>query len=380
MGPLQGVKVLEIAGIGPGPMCAMLLAEMGADVLRIERKQSTDLGLNRPRKYDLLLRSRGSVAVDLKTEDGTAFVRELVEQAEAIIEGFRPGVMERLGLGPDVLLARNPRLVYGRITGWGQEGPLAAAAGHDLNYIALAGVVHAQGPEGGAPVVPLNLVGDFGGGALYLAMGVLAGIINARATGQGQVVDAGMVDGAASLQTQFFGLLAAGMWNMERGKNFIDGGSHFVQVYECADGKWVSVASVESRFHALLLETLGIDPDEIGAQLDPANWPNAKRLLAEKFKTKTRDEWCELLEGTDACFAPVLTWEEAPGHPHFQARGTFVDIDGVVQPAAAPRFSATPELTPATPEEVSPETADKALASWLDADRIAGLRKAGTIL
>lgn len=380
MGPLEGVKIVELAGIGPGPMCAMLLAEMGATVLRVDRQTPSGLGIQRPRKYDLLLRSRGSVAVDLKSPEGVALVLDLVADADGLIEGFRPGVTERLGLGPEPCLARNPRLAYGRITGWGQEGPMARVAGHDLNYISLSGTAHGIGRAGQPPTIPLNLIGDFGGGALYLAMGVLAAIVSARATGRGQVVDAAMVDGAASLMTPFYGLRAAGMWNDERGTNLIDGGSHFCQFYECADGKWVSVAPSEAKFHDDLLRRLGIDPAEVGNQFDPGNWQKGRELLAARFRTRTRDEWCAELEGTDCCFAPVLSMEEAPRHPHMKARGTFVEVEGVVQPAPAPRFSGTPSPRPTVPQDVNPATADAALAPWLSRERIATLRAQGTIV
>jgi crotonobetainyl-CoA:carnitine CoA-transferase CaiB-like acyl-CoA transferase len=379
MGPLTGFRIIELAGLGPCPMCAMLLAELGATVLRIERREPVDLGLKRPLKYDLTRRSRSAIALDLKQPDAVALVLDLVGKADALIEGFRPGVTERMGLGPAPCLARNPRLVYGRVTGWGQEGPLANAAGHDLNYIAITGVLNALGQRGQPPAIPLNLVGDFGGGALYLAVGVLAGLLEARQSGEGQVVDAAMVDGVASLATMFFGLHAAGLWNAERGTNAIDSGSHFCNVYQCADGKWVAVSPTEGRFHAELLRRLGIDAAEIGNQMDQAGWPHATAVLQRCFKTRTRDEWCQLLEGTDACFAPVLAWDEAPQHAHLQARETFVELDGVVQPAPAPRFSRTPLGRPTPPQPVSAEGTDAALAGWLDAADIQRLRDAGTI-
>lgn len=379
-GPLSGIKIVEFAGIGPGPMCAMLLAEMGADVLRIERQADSGLGLKRPRKLDLLLRSRGNVAIDLKQPEGLELALELVEQADGLIEGFRPGVMERLGLGPQDCAARNPRLVYGRITGWGQSGPLAKAAGHDLNYVALTGVVNGQGRAGEAPFVPINLVGDFGGGALYLAMGLLAGIIDARTSGRGQVVDAAIVDGVASVQTGLFGMVAAGMWGPDRGTNAIDGGSHFVQVYECADGKWVSVAAVEGKFHALLLEKLGLSAEEVGDQMALSNWPRARALLAERFRTRSQAQWRQILEGTDACFAPVLSWQEMQDHPHLRERRTIVEVDGVKQPAPAPRFSRTPGPAPYPPQEITAQTADRALRGWLPDDRVEALRAARTII
>lgn len=379
MGPLAGIKIIELAGLGPCPMCAMLLAELGATVLRIDRKEPVELGLSRPLRFDLLRRSRKSIPLDLKSPDATELVLQLVEGADALIEGFRPGVAERLGLGPERCLESNSRLVYGRVTGWGQSGPLKDAAGHDLNYIAITGVLNAIGRRGQPPSIPLNLVGDFGGGALYLALGVVAGILEARQSGRGQVVDAAMVDGAASLATMFFGFQAAGMLSAERGSNAIDSGSHFCNVYECADGRWVAISPTEGRFHAELLRRLGIDREVIGDQMDRKAWPNAYRILSEKFKTKTRDEWCALLEGTDACFAPVLSWSEAPQHAHLRERGTFVEVDGVMQPAPAPRFSRTVLDAPVPPQEMSPANTNAALAQWLDDKEIARLRTNGTI-
>jgi crotonobetainyl-CoA:carnitine CoA-transferase CaiB-like acyl-CoA transferase len=378
-GPLAGLKVVELAGLGPAPMCAMLLADLGATVLRIERRAAVDLGLKRPRKYDLLLRSRPAIAVDLKTHEGIDLVLKLFTQADALIEGFRPGVMERLGLGPEVCFERNPRLVYGRVTGWGQTGPLAQAAGHDLNYVALTGAINAMGRRGEAPVIPLSMIGDFGGGALYLAFGVLAAIIEARESGKGQVVDAAMVDGVTSLQTTFIGMHAAGLWRDERGTNATDSGSHFYQVYECADGLWVSVAALEGRFHAELLKRIGVDAEAIGDQMDPTRWTRAKEILAARFKTKTRAEWCALLEGTDACFAPVLSWREAPSHPHLRERETFVDVQGAVQPAPAPRFSRSGQSTPTLPEDVTRVGTRAALEAWLDPSEIDALCAAGTV-
>ncbi len=380
MGPLNGVMVVEMGGIGPGPMCAMLLAEMGATVLRIERKVPAKVGLARPRKLDLLLRSRGSVAVDLKSPAGVEFLLKLVARADGLIESFRPGVMERLGLGPEPCMARNAKLVYGRMTGWGQTGPLAQAAAHDLNYVALTGVVHANGQAGQAPNVPMNVIGDFGGGALYLAMGLLAGIIEARTSGKGQVVDAAIVDGVTSLQTYFWGMRAAGLWSDTRGANSIDGGSHFCQVYACADGEYVSIAAVEDQFYAELLRRMEVNPAAIGNHMDRNNWARGREVLAARFKTKTRNEWCSLLEGADCCFAPVLSRAEAPAHPHMRARGNFVEVDGVVQPAPAPKFSRTPGMTPTAPEEITPANADRALAAWIEPAEIAALRAAGTIL
>jgi alpha-methylacyl-CoA racemase len=379
LGPLVGVRIVELAGIGPGPMGAMLLADMGATVLRIERPGGSDLGLRRPLRYDLLLRGRYSVAVDLKSPAGKALALRLVERADALIEGFRPGVAERLGLGPEDCLARNPHLVYGRVTGWGQDGPLAQAAGHDINYIALAGALHAFGRRGQPPTPPLNLLGDFAGGALYLAFGLVCGILEARRSGQGQVVDAAMVDGTASLMTAAVGAVAAGLATHQRGSNHLDGGAHFYNAYECADGGWISIAPIEGKFYAELLRRLGIDPAVMPPQMDRAHWPEAQQRFASLFKTRTRDEWCAILEGTDACFAPVLTTDEAPHHLHNAARGTYVEIDGVVQPAPAPRFSRTVPDLPIPPQPTDPEHAGAALAPWLDPAEIVALKAAGTL-
>ena len=376
MGPLKGMKIVELAGIGPGPMCAMLLADLGATVLRVDRKQPVELGTPRPLKYNLLLRNRKSIALDLKKPAAIELVLKLVAGADALIEGFRPGVAERLGLGPDVCSKHNPRLVYGRMTGWGQDGPLASAAGHDLNYIALTGALHAIGREGEPPTPPLNLLGDYAGGSLYLAMGMLAAIIEARQSGQGQVVDAAIVDGTASLMTSIYGMYAGGLSSLERGTNVLDSGAHFYDVYECADGEWISVAPIEGRFHEELLRRLEIAPEAIGEQRDRKNWARAKAVLAAKFRTRTRDEWCKLLEGSDACFAPVLSMAEAPRHPHLAARGTFVDIDGVTQPAPAPRFSRTVTEKPTAPE---PPDAQGALEAWLSTDEIQRWRDSGVL-
>lgn len=311
MGPLAGVKVIELAGIGPAPMCAMLLADLGASVLRIDRPDPPELGFKRPLRYNLLLRGRRTIALDLKQPAARDLVLELVERADALIEGFRPGVTERLGLGPDDCLARNPRLIYGRVTGWGQDGPLAQAAGHDLNYIALTGALHAIGREGQPPSPPLNIVGDYAGGSLYLAIGLLAAMLEARQSGKGQVVDAAVVDGTAHLMTTFHGLLAAGIIREERGVNLMDSGAPFYDCYACADGCYVSVAPIEGRFFSELLRRLGIDPQTFPPQSDRARWPEARARLSAIFATRTRDEWCAVLEGTDACFAPVLTMQEA---------------------------------------------------------------------
>ena len=315
MGPLQGLKIVELAGIGPCPMCAMLLAELGADVVRVDRMKDPGLGVGVAPEHNLLSRSRPSIAVDLKHPDGVETVLRLVEGADALIEGFRPGVTERLGLGPEECAARNPRLVYGRVTGWGQAGPLAGAAGHDLNYIALTGALHAIGRRGGPPAPPLNLVGDFGGGALYLALGVVAALYEARDSGQGQTVDAAMIDGAASLMTAAYALRAGGINDGPRGENVLDSGAHYYDVYETSDGRYVSVAPIEPKFYATLLAKIGLEPADAPHSADRADWPAAKAKLAALFRTRTRDEWCALLEGTDACFAPVLGMDEAAPPP-----------------------------------------------------------------
>ncbi|MEL7155549.1 MAG: CaiB/BaiF CoA-transferase family protein [Actinomycetota bacterium] len=376
-GPLTGVKVVELAGIGPGPMCAMLLSDLGAEVIRVDRPVAVDLGLASGRQYNVLNRGRRSIAVDLKSPEGVEVVLGLVEQADALIEGFRPGVTERLGLGPDECLARNPKLIYGRMTGWGQDGPIAHAAGHDINYIALTGVLDAIGVAGGQPVPPLNLVGDFGGGALYLAFGVLAGLLEAGRSGKGQVIDAAMVDGAASLLSAVYGMHASGSWSPERGTNVLDTGAHFYGTYECADGKWISIGSIERKFHAELLEKLGLETDDIPDRMDRSRWVEHKKHLTGLFLEKTRDEWCEIMEGSDICFAPVLSMAEAPSHPHNVARGTFVEVEDVIQPGPAPRFSRTPGAVQRPPSDPGEHT-DEILADWgWSSDQIDQLRTAG---
>lgn len=378
-GPLTGFKVVELAGIGPGPMCAMLLADLGATVIRVDRKEPAKLGIARPLQYNTLLRNRYAIAVDLKDPQGVETVLKLVEQADALIEGFRPGVTERLGLGPDDCLARNPRLVYGRMTGWGQTGPMAQYAGHDLNYLALTGVLDAIGREGQPPSIPLNLLGDYAGGSLYLALGILAGVLEARQSGKGQVVDAAIVDGAAHLATTFFGMLAAGIWKEGRGTNITDSGSPFYDCYPCKDGKFISIGPIESKFYEQLLGLMDIDPLSLGAQMDRNAWPQAKKVLGERFLCRTRDEWVALLEASDACAAGVLSFKEAYEHPHLKARGTFIDVDGVVQPAPAPRFSRTAPAKPSAPKPITPENSNAALAAWFSSGEIAALRDSGII-
>jgi alpha-methylacyl-CoA racemase len=361
MGPLSGFRIVEMAGIGPAPFCAMMLADMGAEVVRIDRETAVDLGVEMPAKFNVSNRGRRSIALNLKSPEGIETVKKLVAKADAIIEGFRPGVMERLGLGPDDLLAINPKLVYGRVTGWGQTGPLAKAAGHDMNYIALTGLLHAIGPAE-RPVPPLNLVGDFGGGAMYLAFGVVCALLEASRSGKGQVVDAAMVDGAASLGAPIYGMLAEGMWKDQRQSNLLDGATPWYDVYETKDGKFVSIGAIEYRFYELLLETLGLTEPKYRDR-SPENWPVLREAFTAAFKTKTRDEWCAIMEGTDICFAPVLTMTEARSHPHMAARGVFVEVDGVVQPAPAPRFSRTQPSIQMPPAEPGAHT-EEVLKDW----------------
>jgi len=380
MGPLSGIRIIEIAGIGPGPFCAMMLADMGADVIRVDRTQAVRGGDPAAPPADVMNRGRRSVAVDLKSPDGVATVLELVERADGLIEGFRPGVAERLGIGPDACRARNPRLVYGRMTGWGQEGPYAPTAGHDINYIALAGALEPIGRAGGPPVAPLNLVADFGGGGMLLAFGMVCGLLEAQRSGEGQVVDAAMVDGAAVLMTMFHAFTAMGIWSEERGTNLLDTGAHFYDTYETADGKWVSVGSIEPQFYAELLRLTGLDadPDFVG-QMDRSRWPALKARLAEVFATKTRDEWCAVMEGTDVCFAPVLSIGEAPRHPHNVHRGTFVEVAGIVQPGPAPRFSRTPPEIQRPPAHAGQHTDEVLAELGFDDERRSALRAAGAI-
>ena len=376
MGPLHGLKVIELAGIGPGPMAAMLLADMGATVLRVDRKEPSGLGVPRPERFDLLLRNRRSIPLDLKQPSAVDFVLDLVRASDVLIEGFRPGVAERLGLGPTVCLEKNPKLIYGRITGWGQHGPLANAVGHDINYIALTGALHAFGRAGQAPVAPVNLVGDFGGGTMYLVTGILAALYEMKASGQGQVVDAAMVDGVASLMTQPHGTFAAGMMSHERGTNITDSGAPFYDAYECSDGKWVSIGAVEKKFYAQVLRLLSLD-SLLADQWNRDSWSVAKTQIAEKIKTRTRDEWCTIFEGTESCFAPVLTLEEAPHHPHLQARGTYVEIDGITQPAPAPRFSRSVAPTPQAFRPWNRDEAHEILEPWLTDSEIVAAAGSG---
>jgi len=363
MGPLAGVRVLEFEAIGPGPFCGMMLADMGADVLLVDRTGESGLGLGSRRAFDPMLRGRRSVTLDIKTPAGVAAALALVAKADAVIEGFRPGVMERAGLGPDVLLARNPRLVIGRMTGWGQDGPLAPRAGHDINYIALSGALHAIGRAGGAPVPPLNLVGDFGGGGMLLAFGIACALVEAQRSGKGQVVDAAMTEGAALLTTMFWGMQAARLWSDARGGNILDSGAPWYDAYETRDGRHVAIGSIEAKFYAELLARLGLAGEALPAQHDRAGWPQLRERFAAVFRTRTRDEWCEVFAGSDACFAPVLTFAEAAQHPHAVARAAHVRVGDVTQPAPAPRFSRTPGAVRGAPPERGARGRD-ALVDW----------------
>ena len=378
MGPLTGVKVVEFAGIGPGPFCCMMLADMGADVIRIDRAVNVGNEAQEPR-FNTLLRGRKNVAIDLKNAAGVETALKLCEQADILIEGFRPGVMERLGLGPDVVFKRNPKIVYGRMTGWGQDGPIAHTAGHDINYIALTGALYAIGTKERGPIPPLNLVGDFGGGALYMVAGALAAYIEAQQSGQGQVVDTSMVEGAASLMTAFYGALASGSYREERAANRLDGGCHHYTTYETSDGEHICIGANEPQFYALMLKTVGLADADLPDQTDRDQWPIMREKLAAIFKTKTRAEWTEIMEQKDVCFAPVLRLSEAMKHHHNVHRGSFIEIDNVRQPGPAPRFVRTPSKTPRGPAYAGEHTED-ALAAWgLSGEEIAGLVAAGAV-
>jgi alpha-methylacyl-CoA racemase len=378
-GPLEGVRIVELAGLGPAPFAGMMLADAGADIIRIDRSDRATYPPMEGAHVDLMNRGRRSVAVDLKHPDGVALVLDLVAGADGLMEGFRPGVAERLGLGPDVCLARNPKVVYGRMTGWGQDGPMAQSAGHDIDYIALSGALGAIGREGERPLPPLNLVGDFGGGGMLLAFGMVSAILGARATGTGQVVDAAMVDGAASLMTMTYTLRAAGIWQDERGTNLLDTGAHFYEVYECADGGYFGVGAIEPQFYAELMRLLGLGDEDLSTQMDRTTWPAMKARFATIFATRTRVEWEGVFAGTDACAAPVLSPAEAPDHPHNKVRGTFTEVAGVVQPAPAPRFLSTPGAIRRPPPHPG-QHGDEALADWgLSDAQVAGLRSSGAI-
>jgi len=361
-GPLFGLKVIELPGIGPGPLCAMLLSDMGADVMRIDRNKPSGLGVPRPSKYDFLRRNRPSVSVNLKTKAGIETVLRLVKQADVIIDPFRPGVTEKLGLGPDDCFARNKKLVYARMTGWGQTGSLAAVAGHDINYLALSGALNAIGPKE-KPMAPLNIAADMGGGAMFLAFGIMAAVFEAQKSQQGQVVDVCMTEGAAYLATGNFGLTAAGLWSDKREDNILDGGAPFYRTYQTKDDLFVSIGAIEAKFYALLLEKLGLNAEELPPQMDKSRWPMMNEKLEVIFKTKTRAEWCEVVEGSDVCFAPVLSFDEAPEHFHNKSRESFVEIDGVLQPGPTPKFSRTPPAVPSGPPSFGDNT-EAGLKEW----------------
>ena len=379
MGALDGVRVIELAGIGPGPFCGMMLADMGADVIRVDRSAAVTGGDPEQPPRDILARGRRSIGVDLKHPEGRETVLRLVESADLCFEGFRPGVAERLGVGPEDCLARNPALVYGRMTGWGQDGPYASAAGHDINYIALAGVLAHLGRVDTGPVPPLNLVGDFGGGGMYLAFGMVCALVEARGSGRGQVVDAAMVDGAASLMSAFFGMMSSGFHQSQRGVNLLDTGAHFYDVYQCADGEWISLGAIEPQFYAEMLERLELDPDEFAGQHDRSQWPALKAKVAQVVATRTRDQWDAVLTGTDVCYAPVLSATEAIGHPHNVARGTFVDVAGVIQPGPAPRFSLTPGEIRRPPSHAGQHTDEILAEAGFDAEAVVALRADGAV-
>ena len=375
MGPLKGIKVVEMAGIGPGPFCAMMLSDMGAEVIRVDRLAHKGSG----HKANVLNRGRRSIAIDLKNSQGVDTVKKLIDQADVVIEGFRPGVMERLGLGPEECLERNPRLVFGRMTGWGQHGPLAHAAGHDINYISIGGALGAMGHPDRPPSPPLNLVGDFGGGAMYLLAGVLAALVERASSDKGQVIDAAMTDGTASLLTPFYGMMAMGMWTTQRSDNRLDGGAHYYGSYTCSDGKHISIGSIEPQFYALLLELCGIDDPEFLKQNEKESWASLRQKLEELFATKPQAQWCELLEGTDVCFAPVLNLAEAPQHPHNKARASFVDFEGVTQPAPAPRFSRS-QSSIQSAAAIAGEHSEEILKDWgFDDHTIAELARENAI-
>ena len=380
MGPLAGFRIVEMAGIGPAPFAAMLFADMGAEVIRVDRRETTDLGIpGREPKFDVLHRGRRSIAVDVKVEAGRDVVKRLVAKADAVIEGFRPGVMERLGLGPDVLMQINPKLVFGRMTGFGQEGPLSQAAGHDINYIALAGVLHGIGRKGQAPVPPLNLVGDFGGGGMFLAFGVVCALLEAQKSVRCQVVDAAMVDGAATLMALMYGMFSHGGWKDERGVNVLDTGSPWYNTYETKDGKWLAVGAIEQRFYAEFIERLGLNMSDLPKQHDRKGWPDLHRVFTEKIKSKTRDEWEKIFQGSDACVAPILSLGEVADHPHNAARGTFARREGVLQPAPAPRFSRTVPEMGAPPRPLGADTRAVLEDCGFAADEIAKLVGAGIV-
>ncbi len=375
MGPLKGLKIIEMAGIGPGPFCGMVLADLGAEIIRVDRASAIGTGS----KQDASNRGKRSIAIDLKSEEGVEVVLKLVETADAIFEGFRPGVMERLGLGPDVCSQRNERIVFGRMTGWGQEGPLANAAGHDINYISLTGALAAIGRPGSPPVPPLNLIGDFGGGGMLLALGLVAALLESKESKKGQVVDAAMTDGSALLMTMIYTMQSSGVWKTSMGSNLLDGGSHFYDTYECKDGKFISIGSIEPQFYALLCQIADLDEEVFGKQMSRDSWPEQKEEITKIFLNKTRDEWCDLMEGTDVCFAPVLDMSEAPKHPHNIERKTFIDLEGVTQPAPAPRFSRTEPEVVSSPSIVGEHTNEVLSSIGLSDEDISSLKTSGAV-
>ena len=375
MGPLKGLKIIEMAGIGPGPFCGMVLADLGAEIIRVDRASAIGTGS----KKEPSNRGKKSIAVDLKAKEGVEVVLKLVETADAIFEGFRPGVMERLGLGPDVCLARNERIVFGRMTGWGQKGPLANAAGHDINYISLSGALAAIGRPGSPPVPPLNLIGDFGGGGMLLALGLVAALLETKGSKKGQVVDAAMTDGSALLMTMIYSMQSSGMWKTTMGSNLLDGGSHFYDTYECKDGKFISIGSIEPQFYDLLCQIAQLDEKVFAKQMSRDLWPEQKEEIKKIFLKKTRDEWCELMEGTDVCFAPVLDMSEAPQHPHNKERKTFIDLEGVTQPAPAPRFSRTEPEVVSSPSIVGEHTNEVLSSIGLSEEDISTLKTSGAV-
>ncbi|MFV0382808.1 CaiB/BaiF CoA transferase family protein [Paracoccus sp. (in: a-proteobacteria)] len=379
MGPLSGVRIVEMSNIGPAPFSAMLLADMGADVISVQRLAASDLGFAIDSRFDFLNRSKRAVGVDLKSDEGIGLTLDLIAGADLLIEGFRPGVMERLGLGPDICHAINPKLIYGRMTGWGQDGPMASMAGHDINYISMTGALAAIGPRGGAPTVPLNLVGDFGGGSLYLAMGLLAALVEARGSGRGQVVDAAMVDGVSSLLSMLSGYRQARFWSLERGTNAVDGGAPWYTTYKTGDNRWMAVGAVEARFYATFIALLGLDAADLPPQNDRQRWDELRTAIARRFAERTRDEWEAVFAGTDACVTPVLDMDEAPHHLSARARNTHLEADGVIEPSPAPRFSRTQGRVQGPPPDARITTAPALLDWGIAADRISALAEAGVI-
>lgn len=375
MGPLKGIKIIEMAGIGPGPFCGMVLADLGAEVIRVDRASAKGTGS----RQEASNRGKKSIAVDLKSKEGVEIVLKLVQEADAIFEGFRPGVMERLGLGPEECMELNESLVYGRMTGWGQDGPLANAAGHDINYISLSGALAAIGRPGSPPVPPLNLIGDFGGGGMLLALGLVSALLESKQSGKGQVVDAAMTDGSALLMTMIYTMQSSGFWKDSMGSNMLDGGAHFYDTYECSDGKFISLGSIEPQFYKLLCDLAGFDNNLSSDQMSRDGWPEKKKAVKEIILTKTREEWCQIMEGTDVCFAPVLNMEEAPNHPHNKARKTFIELEGATQPAPAPRFSRTNPEVQSSPSLVGEHTDEILQSLNLGADEIEKLKTSGSV-